>query len=411
MNKRSALFVDRDGTIIADAHYLNDPEGVRLLDGAADAIARANAAGVAVVVVTNQSGIARGLISPSQYESVRLRTEALLEAVGAKVDATFHCPHLPEISGPCNCRKPGLGMYEMAAEALDIDLTRSAYIGDKWRDAMPALSTGGMGILVVGGDTPSADVDEARSQKSSRVAVATSLAEAVTIALRNLEVGARGRVLLPRRIGVLASGGGSNLQALIEHFSGAARAAGVIVWVGTNSPRARALQRAGDAGIHTDVVSDIDNGTSILRAVENAGVDLLVLAGYLKKIPAAVVREFKGRMINIHPALLPSFGGSGMYGKRIHASVLSAGIKITGVTVHWVDEEFDRGAVIAQWPVQVEHADSPDILAARVLAVEHRIYPLVVEAVATGAITLSPDGTSSGDVAALNADFAMLLPK
>ncbi len=413
VSKRSALFVDRDGTIIADTHYLSDADRVRLLEGAASALSRANAAGVAVVVVTNQSGIARGLISPSQYEGVRLRMENLLQASGATIDATFHCPHLPEISGPCNCRKPALGMYEMAAEALDLDLARSAYIGDKWRDVMPALSTGGMGVLVAGGETPASDIDEARSHRSDNIGVAVTLDDAVTIALRKIEVGWSSATApsRPRKIGVLASGGGSNLQALIDHFSGPARASGEISWVGSNQTHAKALERARDAGIPADVVSGIDDGSSILTAAERAGVDLLVLAGYLKQVPAAVVKEFKGRMINIHPALLPSFGGAGMYGQRIHASVLSAGLKITGVTVHWVDEEFDRGAVIAQWPVQVKPADTAAILAARVLATEHRIYPLVVEAVATGGITLSPGGMTAGEVEGLNADFALLLPK
>ena len=145
---RPALFLDRDGTLIADAHYLADPSLVRLLRGAGAAVARANAAGVLTIVVTNQSGIARGLITPAQYEAVRAQTDALLLRQGARVDATFHCPHWPAISGPCDCRKPLLGMYNQANAAFGIDLARSAYIGDRWRDVVPAQTTGGFGVLV-----------------------------------------------------------------------------------------------------------------------------------------------------------------------------------------------------------------------------------------------------------------------
>ena len=130
----SALFIDRDGTLIADAHYLADASRVQLLAGAAAAVAKANAAKVPVVVVTNQSGIARGLITHAQYEAVRDQTNALLSAGGAAVLATYHCPHWGHPKEPCACRKPGLGMYREAAAAHQLDLRHSAYIGDRWRD-------------------------------------------------------------------------------------------------------------------------------------------------------------------------------------------------------------------------------------------------------------------------------------
>jgi histidinol-phosphate phosphatase family protein len=180
---RSALFIDRDGTLIADAHYLADPAGVRLLSGVASAVARANAAGVLVVVVTNQSGIARGLITEAQYVAVRDRTNALLAKHRATVDATYHCPHWPELSDPCDCRKPGLGMYRQAAAEHAIDLARSAYIGDRWRDVQPAQATGGVGILVPGVETPEQDVELARVHVSPSLRIATTLTEAVDIAL------------------------------------------------------------------------------------------------------------------------------------------------------------------------------------------------------------------------------------
>ncbi len=178
-----ALFIDRDGTLIADAHYLADASRVQLLPGAAAAVANANAAQVPVVVVTNQSGIARGLITTSQYEAVRDRTNALLRAGGAAVLATYHCPHWGHPKELCECRKPGLGMYREAAAAYQLDLMRSAYIGDRWRDVQPALATGGIGILVPGIETPAADVEEARSALSARIFMAEHILEAVRIAL------------------------------------------------------------------------------------------------------------------------------------------------------------------------------------------------------------------------------------
>lgn len=178
-----ALFIDRDGTIIADAHYLADASRVQLLPGAAAAVADANAAQVPVVVVTNQSGIARGLITIAQYEAVRDRTVTLLRAGGASVLATYHCPHWGYPKQPCECRKPGLGMYREAAATHQLDLAQSAYIGDRWRDVQPALATDGIGILVPGVETPAADVEEARSALSDRVFMADTLLEAVSIAL------------------------------------------------------------------------------------------------------------------------------------------------------------------------------------------------------------------------------------
>jgi D-glycero-D-manno-heptose 1,7-bisphosphate phosphatase len=191
VSERPALFIDRDGTVIADAHYLADPAGVRLLPGAAAAIARANAIGVLVVIVTNQSGIARGLITPAQYEAVRARTDALLAQHGARVDATYHCPHWPAASGPCDCRKPGLGMYREAAAEFGIGLERSAYIGDRWRDVQPARDTGGVGVLVPGVETPEADLDLARMHVSPRLLIAHSLTDAVDAALAAIGHGAR----------------------------------------------------------------------------------------------------------------------------------------------------------------------------------------------------------------------------
>ena len=193
-----ALFIDRDGTIIADAHYLADASRVHLLPGAANAVAKANTAQVPVVVVTNQSGIARGLITHAQYEAVRDRTSALLSAGGATVLATYHCPHWGHPKAPCECRKPGLGMYREAAAAHQLDLMRSAYIGDRWRDVQPALATGGIGILVPGIETPAADVEEARSALSARIFMVENILEAVSLALAM--IGARMPLQSPSQV-------------------------------------------------------------------------------------------------------------------------------------------------------------------------------------------------------------------
>lgn len=151
---RPAAFLDRDGTLIADPGYLHRPEEVRLLPGAAGAVSRLNAAGYAVVVVTNQSGIARGLYDVAAYEAVQRRLADLLQAAGARLDGAYYCPHHPDQSGPCACRKPGVGLFEEAARALGLDLRRSWFVGDKASDVVPARALGGRGVLVSTGDGP-----------------------------------------------------------------------------------------------------------------------------------------------------------------------------------------------------------------------------------------------------------------
>lgn len=200
------------------------------------------------------------------------------------------------------------------------------------------------------------------------------------------------------RIAVLASGGGSNLQALIDHFAADARDVGEIVWVGSNKADAGALTRARSARIPTGVVLDPQDGLALRQQLSDARADLLVLAGYLKLVPADVVTQFRGRMLNVHPALLPAFGGPGMYGHHVHRAVLAAGVKLSGPTVHFVDEHYDRGAIAAQWPVPVFSDDSESSLAARVLHAEHRLLPRTVAAVASGIVRLDESGRAVGDV-------------
>jgi D-glycero-D-manno-heptose 1,7-bisphosphate phosphatase len=149
---RPAVFLDRDGTLVEDPGYLHRPDDVRLLPGAARAVARLNEAGYLVVVVTNQSGIARGLYDVAAYEAVQRRLDELLAAAGARLDGAYLCPHHPDHTGPCACRKPGLRLFEEAAAALAIDLRRSWFVGDKVSDIEPAHALGGRGLLVETGD-------------------------------------------------------------------------------------------------------------------------------------------------------------------------------------------------------------------------------------------------------------------
>lgn len=145
---RPAVFVDRDGTLIREAGYLSEPEQVALLDGAVEALLRFQAAGYAIIIVTNQSGIARGYYDQEAYRRVERAVTARLEAEGVHVEGTYHCPHHPDFTGPCDCRKPATGLFERAAADLHLDLAASVYIGDRMRDVEPARQLGGRGILV-----------------------------------------------------------------------------------------------------------------------------------------------------------------------------------------------------------------------------------------------------------------------
>lgn len=173
------MFLDRDGTIIEDPGYLADPGNVKLLPGAAEAIGRLNRAGRPVVVVTNQSGIARGLLTQEQYFATEDRLDALLEESGARLDAHYHCPHHPDLTGPCTCRKPGVQLFVRAAEDLGLDLATSWWVGDRTRDVLPAETVGGRGLLVLTGD----GMQEAVTPDARRFRVVPDLGAAVELIL------------------------------------------------------------------------------------------------------------------------------------------------------------------------------------------------------------------------------------
>jgi D-glycero-D-manno-heptose 1,7-bisphosphate phosphatase len=148
MSARRALFVDRDGTLVRERDYLADPADVELVPGAVAALRAFARAGYALVIVTNQSGIARGLYSEEQFRAVQARVEQELERAGVTIDGVFYCPHHPDFTGPGSCRKPEVGMYRAAADRLGLNLAASLYVGDRVKDVLPALRLGGQGCLV-----------------------------------------------------------------------------------------------------------------------------------------------------------------------------------------------------------------------------------------------------------------------
>lgn len=181
---RGAVFLDRDGTLIRDTHYLGAPEQVELLPGIAQAVRRLNDAGWPVIVVTNQSGIARGLLTREDYDAVHERMTRLLhDESGARVDAAYLCPHHPDFTGACDCRKPGTLLFRTAATDHALDLGASWYIGDKLRDVLPARTLGGHGVLVPSAETSPTDLDAARREFQ----VMASLDEAAGLVIQSAQ--------------------------------------------------------------------------------------------------------------------------------------------------------------------------------------------------------------------------------
>ncbi|MFQ5601653.1 MAG: phosphoribosylglycinamide formyltransferase [bacterium] len=183
----------------------------------------------------------------------------------------------------------------------------------------------------------------------------------------------------PLKIAIFASGRGSNFEAIYQAIQDG-KLHGEIVLVFSNRADAGALEIARKHGVPSlhlarkQFESDDDFDDALLSQLENFDVEIIALAGYLKKLSSNIVRAYKYRIVNIHPALLPSFGGKGMYGRKVHEAVLDYGCKVSGVTVHLVDDEYDSGAPVLQKCVPVFDDDTPETLAARVLKVEHQIY-------------------------------------
>lgn len=197
------------------------------------------------------------------------------------------------------------------------------------------------------------------------------------------------------RLAVFASGGGSNFEAICDAIDAGRLAAEVVLCL-ADRESAGVLERARSRGIATAVVirkafADTPDGEhafgeALIQALQHHHANFIALAGYLKKIPPQVVHAFPHRIVNIHPALLPAFGGKGMYGRRVHQAVVDHGARVSGATVHLVDAQYDSGPIVLQRCVPVLPDDSAETLAARVLEVEHQIYPEALALFADGRV-------------------------
>lgn len=195
------------------------------------------------------------------------------------------------------------------------------------------------------------------------------------------------------KLAVFSSHSGSNFQAIIDAIKNNELDAQIVCLV-TNNSNAYCIERAKTNNIPYYHISskthpnEEDYVNAILTVLENHQVDLIILAGYMKIVPQKVIQKYKNRILNIHPALLPKFGGKGMYGINVHQAVLNAGEKITGATVHLVDEIYDNGRILSQMQVEVLPEDTPETLSQRVLEIEHILYPKTIQEIIEGKINL-----------------------
>jgi len=195
-----------------------------------------------------------------------------------------------------------------------------------------------------------------------------------------------------KKLAVFVSGGGSNFLSIQREID-AGRIAGQVALVVTDKPECPGAEYARELGIRVYSYPQPElRPADLLAALKAGNCEIVLLAGYLKMVPAEVVQMYERRMLNIHPALLPAYGGKGYYGRKVHTAVLAAGEDQSGVTVHFVDEKYDHGPTAAQVTVPVRPNDTPETLAARVLEQEHRIYPEVVGALCRGDISWGSDG-------------------
>ncbi len=197
------------------------------------------------------------------------------------------------------------------------------------------------------------------------------------------------------RVVVLVSGGGTNLQAIMDAAADGTITNTEIVGVISNNKNAYALERAAKQGIKNlwvspkDFASRAEFNDALLRTVNEFEADLLVLAGFLVVIPEAMIEQYRNRIINIHPSLIPSFCGTGFYGLKVHEAALEKGVKVVGATVHFVDEGTDTGAIILQKPVEVQKGDTPKILQRRVMEqAEWKILPRAIDLIANDKLEL-----------------------
>jgi len=195
------------------------------------------------------------------------------------------------------------------------------------------------------------------------------------------------------KLAVFCSGGGSNFQSIVDSAERGDLACDIVLCL-CNKENTGALDRAARHNIPSIVLNpkmyddEALYTAGLLDILDSYSTNFIALAGYLLKIPPTVVRKYHNRMLNIHPALLPSFGGKGLYGRRVHEAALSYGVRWSGVTIHIVDENYDTGPVVLQQPVPVLPGDTPEILAARVLKVEHQLYPRALRLFAEGRVTV-----------------------
>jgi len=186
------------------------------------------------------------------------------------------------------------------------------------------------------------------------------------------------------KIVVFASGSGTNAANIIRYFSTGKNAKVVSVFV--NNPEAAVIKRVTELGIDVFLFDrdDLYGTGKVLERLKELDADMVVLAGFLWHIPDTVTSHYKGRMVNIHPALLPEFGGRGMYGERVHRAVIEAGRKKSGITIHYVNESYDEGDIIFRAECDVPAGDTPVTLAARIHELEYKYYPLVIEKLLQG---------------------------
>lgn len=195
------------------------------------------------------------------------------------------------------------------------------------------------------------------------------------------------------KLAVFCSGGGSNFQSIVNAMERGELDCEIVLCL-SNKADAGALERAARHDIPSIVVNpkeyedESQYTNDLFQILDSHNANFIALAGYLLKIPSVVVRAFSGRMLNIHPALLPSFGGKGLYGRRVHEAALAYGVRWSGVTIHVVDEDYDTGPVVLQQPVPVQPHDTADTLAARILKVEHQLYPQALRLFTQGRITI-----------------------